>query len=165
MVGADDIGRAYLGHAARLIFMPLHQHLTHSPTETHALGVRIGAAAVPGTVIALDGPLGAGKTALTIGLAQGLGVPAHIVVNSPTYVLMNEYPGRVPVYHFDWYRLEHAAQLAALDLDEYLYGDGVAIIEWANRFPERLPADAWRIDMAIVDADTRRLDVFSQIAF
>lgn len=129
--------------------------ISHSPADTHALGIRIGALVQPGTVITLDGPLGAGKTALVAGIAQGAGVPATTIVNSPTYIMMNHYQGRLPIYHFDWYRLADARQLDGIDCDEYLYGDGVTLIEWAEKFPTRIPANAWRVQLQI-DSDTVR---------
>lgn len=108
--------------------------LSRSPDETHDLGREIGLRVRPGTIIALYGDLGSGKTAFVQGLARGLGVPEEYYVTSPTYTLINEYPGRCPLYHIDLYRLDAAADFEDIGLDDALYGDGVSAIEWAERF-------------------------------
>jgi tRNA threonylcarbamoyladenosine biosynthesis protein TsaE len=100
---------------------------------TEAIGRRLGRLAEPGDVIALVGDLGAGKTAFVRGLAEGLGVPPHMVA-SPTFTMVAEYAGRLPLHHIDLYRLEPGAADLPL-LDEYLYGNGVTAIEWADRLP------------------------------
>ena len=111
--------------------------------DTEAIGRRVGRLAAPGDVIALTGELGAGKTAFVRGLADGLGVPAHMVA-SPTFTMVAEYQGRLPVYHIDLYRLDPgAADIPALR--EYLYGPGVTAIEWCDR----LPADALESCLAV----------------
>ena len=109
-------------------------HISHSPAETEALGEAWGRAAVSGLVIGLTGDLGAGKTQLVKGLARGLGVTAR--VHSPTFTLVNEYPGgRLPLFHLDLYRLETRGQIIAAGLEDFLYEpDGVAVIEWAERW-------------------------------
>lgn len=112
---------------------------------THALGRRIGRAAFPGAVIALCGDLGAGKTALTRGLAEGLDCGA--VVQSPTFVLSMRHEGRLPLVHADAWRLGTGEELEALELLEEAV-DGVLALEWADRFPEVLPADHLRVDLA-----------------
>jgi tRNA threonylcarbamoyladenosine biosynthesis protein TsaE len=106
--------------------------ISHSPTETEALGEKFGRAAKSGTVFALSGDLGAGKTQLVKGIARGLGVPAR--VHSPTFTLVNEYGGgRLKLFHLDLYRLETTAQILSAGIGEYLSPDGVAVIEWAER--------------------------------
>jgi tRNA threonylcarbamoyladenosine biosynthesis protein TsaE len=110
----------------------VNEVLTHSPAETEALGEAWGRAAEPGLVVALTGDLGAGKTALVRGLARGLGCAVR--VHSPTFTLVNVYPGgRLPLYHLDLYRLDTPEQARAAGLAEYLQPDGVAVIEWAER--------------------------------
>lgn len=106
--------------------------------DTHALGLRIGQAARAGTVLALVGDLGAGKTALVRGLAEGLGVSTRI--QSPTFVLVQTHVGRLGLWHADWYRLNHSNEAADLGLVE-IAESGVLALEWADRFPELLPID------------------------
>jgi tRNA threonylcarbamoyladenosine biosynthesis protein TsaE len=106
--------------------------ISHSPTETEALGEKFGRTAERGLVIALSGDLGAGKTQLVKGVARGLGVTAR--VHSPTFTLVNEYSGgRLKLFHLDLYRLETPAQILSAGIGEYLSPDGVAVIEWAER--------------------------------
>lgn len=116
---------------------------------------RAAAAVVrPGSVIALIGGLGAGKTHWTKGFVAGLGSNAE--VTSPTFGLVHEYPGgRMPVFHWDFYRLESAGELIALGWDEYLESDGVIIAEWGDRFPELLPQETIRLVFSIEADDSR----------
>jgi tRNA threonylcarbamoyladenosine biosynthesis protein TsaE len=118
---------------------------TDAPAQTRDLGRRLGASAQPGTVLALIGPLGAGKTELTKGVAEGLGVAS--VVNSPTFVLMNEHPGRLRLFHVDAYRLGDASEAVAAGLLDERQAEGVTVIEWADRLAELLP-DA-RLELVI----------------
>ena len=107
--------------------------ISHSPAETEALGETLGRAAQSGLMIGLCGDLGAGKTRFVKGLARGLGITARI--QSPTFALVNIYTeGRLPLFHLDLYRLETREQIAAAGLEEYLQPDGVAVIEWAERW-------------------------------
>src|SRR5438445_4240567 len=105
---------------------------------TEALGRRFAKALFPGAVVALVGQLGAGKTHLVRAIAEGLGVADGRAVTSPTFVLIQEYEGRLPVYHFDVYRLAGAAPFADLGAHEYLEGDGVCLVEWADRVEGQL---------------------------
>ena len=108
-------------------------HISHSPEETHALGEIWGREAVSGLVIGLSGDLGAGKTQLAKGIARGLGITER--VRSPTFTLVNEYGGgRLVLHHVDLYRLETPEQIIAAGLEEYFHPDGVAVIEWAERW-------------------------------
>src|SRR5438552_5707225 len=100
---------------------------------TESLGRRLGELLFPNAVVALVGPLGAGKTHLVRAVAEGLGITNSRAVNSPTFVLIQEYQARLPVYHFDAYRLRSAAEFAELGVNEYFEGDGVSLIEWADR--------------------------------
>ncbi|MFM8275313.1 MAG: tRNA (adenosine(37)-N6)-threonylcarbamoyltransferase complex ATPase subunit type 1 TsaE [Gemmata sp.] len=122
---------------------------------TEAFGRRLGALLFPGAVLALVGRMGAGKTHLTRAIAEGLGVRNPAVVNSPTFVLIQEYPARVPIYHFDAYRLSGPAEFAELGADEYFRGDGVCVVEWADKVEVTLPRDHLRIEIEIVDAQRR----------
>lgn len=121
------------------------------PDQTRELGRRIGAAATPSTVIALIGPLGAGKTQLTKGIADGLGVPT--VVNSPTFILMNEHQGRLRLYHVDAYRLEEAGEARAAGLLDDRQVDGVTVIEWADRLDGWLPEERLTVWLDQVDRE------------
>ena len=104
---------------------------SESAADTHRLGALLGAFAQPGDVVLLEGTLGAGKTALTQGIGAGLGVRGAI--NSPTFTLLKEYQGRLPLYHFDLYRIEDPEELFALGFEDYFGGEGVAVVEWADR--------------------------------
>ncbi|PYM35297.1 MAG: tRNA (adenosine(37)-N6)-threonylcarbamoyltransferase complex ATPase subunit type 1 TsaE [Candidatus Rokuibacteriota bacterium] len=109
-----------------------------SPEETERAGETLAARLRPGSVVALVGDLGAGKTCFIRGLARGLGV--NQIVSSPTFVLVNQYQGRLPVFHVDAYRTESLAELLDLGLEEYIDGDGVTVVEWADKLRALLPA-------------------------
>src|SRR5436305_8420225 len=126
---------------------------------TEALGRRLGGLLFPGAVVALVGPLGAGKTHLTRAVAEGLGVRNPAAVNSPTFVLIQEYPARLPIYHFDAYRLSGPREFAELGVDEYFRGDGVCLVEWADKVEPTLPAEHLRVEIAIVGETARRFTV------
>lgn len=124
--------------------------ITSSPAETRALGQRIAARLHAGDTLLLHGDLGAGKSEFTRGIALGLGISGPIA--SPSFTILNVYEdGRCPLYHFDWYRLQDAEELFELGMDEYLNGDGVAVVEWPNRCPEAVPAR--RLDVMIRPTD------------
>jgi tRNA threonylcarbamoyladenosine biosynthesis protein TsaE len=109
---------------------------TKAPEETLMLGENLGKCLEPGDIVLLFGDLGAGKTTLTKGLCKGLGLPAGEYVRSPTFTLINEYQGTFPIYHIDLYRLENLEEIEALGLEEVLFGNGVAIVEWSEKlFP------------------------------
>ncbi|MGL6094205.1 MAG: tRNA (adenosine(37)-N6)-threonylcarbamoyltransferase complex ATPase subunit type 1 TsaE [Fimbriiglobus sp.] len=127
--------------------------------ETEAFGRRLGAVLFPGAVVALNGPLGGGKTHLTRAIAEGAGVRNPAAVNSPTFVLIQEYPGPLPVYHFDAYRLSGPREFLELGADEYLTGDGVCVVEWADRVGDAFPAEHLRIDLEHAGETARRLTV------
>ena len=115
--------------------------------ETIALGEKLGASLQPGDILLLEGDLGAGKTTLTQGLAKGLGVTEF--VNSPTFVIINEYfTGRLPLYHMDLYRVEEEAQLYDLGVEEYFYGNGVCVVEWPKIARAFLPEDFAQLSLA-----------------
>jgi len=127
--------------------------VSHSPEQTHELGKILGRLAQPGDVFLLVGNLGAGKTCLTQGIAWGLGITEYIM--SPSFVIMREYLGRLPMYHVDLYRLENAVEIADLGLDEYFYGRGLSVVEWADRAVNLLPADNLTVAMEHVSLDKR----------
>lgn len=118
------------------------------------MGRLLGVVVNPGTVIALNGELGAGKTVFAQGV--GLGLEVEEAVTSPSFVLMNVYQGRLELYHFDFYRLEEEDELASLGLDEYFYGEGVALVEWAGKFSRSLPPA--RLEITITRDDKRGED-------
>lgn len=110
---------------------------THTPEETIRLGVKIGENLQAGDLVLLFGDLGSGKTTLTQGIARGLGVAENEYVRSPSFTLINEYRGRIPIFHIDLYRIESASQLENLGLEEILFGEGISIVEWAEKlFPD-----------------------------
>jgi tRNA threonylcarbamoyladenosine biosynthesis protein TsaE len=117
---------------------------SHSADETFELGVRFAARLGVGSVVALSGELGAGKTHFVKGLARGLGIATK--VTSPTFTLVHEYRGgRVPLYHIDFYRLENPGELLEIGVEDYLPADGVTAVEWADKFYEFIPADAFQV--------------------
>jgi len=128
---------------------------THSPEQTLALGKRLGEIARPGDVILLVGKLGAGKTCLTQGIARGLGIDDYAA--SPSFVLVRELYGRLPLYHMDFYRLDNIEEIAELGLDEYFYGRGVSVVEWAEKDLSLLPPENLLIEMEYIDESERRL--------
>ena len=125
-----------------------------SPAETEALGRRFAKDVIAGAVFALQGDLGTGKTRFTKGLVAGIGSDAE--VTSPTFTILHEYGGgKLPVYHFDFFRLENAARLAQIGFDEYLFGNGLCVIEWADRFADLIPDDARWIRFEMKSAEQR----------
>ena len=130
--------------------------ISHSPEDTFAFGVACGRTARSGDVFALDGGLGAGKTHFVKGLVSALGYEEE--VTSPTFTLVHEYPcNRCPVFHFDFYRLDSADEVLALDFDGYLEGRGIIVVEWASKFPELFPAGTRWFRFEIGEGDERRI--------
>jgi len=135
---------------------------TKSAEETVELGRRIGAFLLPNEIIALTGNLGAGKTTLIQGIAAGLGVKDY--VTSPTFIIINEYPGRLPFYHIDLYRLDDVAQVAELGIEEYFANGGVCVIEWAEKLDGLLPAGAEGITIESKGENERAISVSPGLA-
>lgn len=134
--------------------------ITHAPQETAALAARLGAVAEAGTVLCLVGDLGVGKTLFTQGFARGLEVTGE--VTSPTFALMNQYNGRLPVTHFDLYRLEREEELDDIGFYEYAEdGRGVVLIEWADKFPDALPEPHIRLEIERGEKENERRLAFS----
>ena len=131
--------------------------ITKSAAETRALGEKLAERLQPGDVLLLEGDLGAGKSELTRGIAKGLGVTE--TVTSPSFTILNVYEsGRFPLYHFDWYRLESSEELYELGMDEYLGGDGIAVVEWPGRCPDAVPEGAVRIRMTAAGENERLIE-------
>jgi tRNA threonylcarbamoyladenosine biosynthesis protein TsaE len=136
------------------------QLLSRSADQTFAIGRALGEALKGGDCVALVGELGAGKTCLTQGIASGLGVPEAYAVTSPTFTLINEYPGiRARLIHMDVYRLTGSAELADMGFDEYLCGGEVMVIEWAEKIQDVLPGEAIAIRCTYVSENERRIEI------
>jgi tRNA threonylcarbamoyladenosine biosynthesis protein TsaE len=131
--------------------------VSRSAEETQALGQRLGARLGGGDVVACIGPLGAGKTCFLQGLARGLGVTAD--VTSPTFVLVNQYRGRLPIYHVDAYRTGSLAELVDLGLEEMLHGEGVTIVEWADKLLPLLPSRTIMVTIAGLGDEPRQIEL------
>ncbi len=132
-----------------------------SVAETITFGERVGRLLAPGDVIALVGELGAGKTAMVKGIAQGLGVKDKRAVKSPTFSLVHRYEGLIPLYHFDAYRLKYAQEMLDIGSDEIVYGNGVSVIEWADRVYECLPRKYLKIALIAVSENERKIELCS----
>ncbi|NPU84577.1 MAG: tRNA (adenosine(37)-N6)-threonylcarbamoyltransferase complex ATPase subunit type 1 TsaE [Syntrophaceae bacterium] len=132
---------------------------TKNADVTRALGRLLGTVLKAGDVVALTGELGAGKTCLTQGIAEGLGISGEYRITSPTFTLVNEYPGRLTLYHVDVYRLAGQADLYDLGFDEFSEGRGVVVIEWAEKIRESVPEGALWIFLSYVDDATRRIEI------
>ena len=130
--------------------------ISNSPTETEAVGRQLAENVRVGSVLALQGELGSGKTLFTKGFMAGMG--SNAAVSSPTFTIVHEYrDGRLPVYHFDLFRVENCQSLARLGLDDYFFSDGVSVIEWADRFPEFIPEQALWILFEIKSENQRSI--------
>ena len=136
--------------------MPSQRFITNGPEETEALGARLARALGPGAVVAFTGDLGAGKTAFVRGLARGLGIPDR--VTSPTFTIVNEYEGgRLPLFHFDLYRLGCADELFDIGWEDYLARGGVCAVEWGERMEELLEPGTIRVDLRRGEDEDRRV--------
>ena len=130
--------------------------ISKSVEETIAAGSRYGREARQGDIFALTGDLGAGKTQFVKGFVAG--IESRAEVTSPTFVLVHEYSGRLPVYHFDFYRIENREALLRLGFDDYVFGDGVSLIEWADRYHDAVPAHAKWLSFEVRDENTRVIE-------
>jgi tRNA threonylcarbamoyladenosine biosynthesis protein TsaE len=133
--------------------------ISHGPEETLAFGRQLGSLLAPGDVAALVGDLGAGKTCLVQGIARGLDVPESSCVRSPSFMILNVYPGRCPVNHLDLYRIEGDAELEEIGYREIFYGEGVTVIEWADKIGHLLPEDHLRITLGFLDETGRAITI------
>jgi tRNA threonylcarbamoyladenosine biosynthesis protein TsaE len=127
---------------------PVATFISNSPAETQAIGRQLASDVNAGSVLALKGELGSGKTLFTQGLVAGF--ESDATVTSPTFTIVHEYQsGRLPIYHFDFFRLDNRESAVRLGLEDYFFGDGVSVIEWADRFPELIPEQARWISFEI----------------
>ena len=129
---------------------------TSSPEATRSLAELLGQLLQPGDLVALVGELGSGKTLFSQGLARGLGVPKNFYITSPTFAIINEYPGRVPFYHLDLYRVSQG-EFAELGLEEILFAQGAVAIEWAERLGEYLPAERLEVHLTFLGEVERNI--------
>jgi len=129
--------------------------VTESPEETQRLGTRLGKLAQLGDVFLLVGGLGTGKTCLTQGIAWGLGIKGY--ATSPSFVVINQYQGRLPLYHIDLYRLDHIEEVIELGLDDYLYGRGVCVVEWAEKALDVLPEERLLVEISFLSDTSRNI--------
>jgi len=129
--------------------------ISHSPEETQKFGARIGELCLPGDTFLLVGSLGAGKTCLTQGIAWGLGIKEYAA--SPSFMVVRELYGRLPLYHIDLYRLDHIEEIVDLGLDDYIYGRGVCVVEWAEKGLGVLPEEQMLIQIDYLSESERRL--------
>lgn len=131
---------------------------TKSPEETRSLGHLLGASVSPGTVVLLSGDLGTGKTCFAQGVARGLTVSSESPVTSPSYTLLNVHYGRIPLYHFDLYRLSQVDDLTDLGYDDFAEGDGLTLVEWADRMTGGLSASL-AVNIERIDEEERRVSI------
>lgn len=132
---------------------------TDGVDETMKFGERLGMLLLPGDVLALIGELGAGKTALAKGIVRGLGVTDMRAVKSPTFALVHKYEGRIPIYHFDAYRLKGGEEMLHIGSDEMIYGNGVALVEWADNVSGCLPQEYLKITLTAVSENERTIEI------
>ena len=134
---------------------------TNSAEETKQLGLKIGSLIDDPIVLALSGDLGSGKTVFVQGLARGLGVPSEYYITSPTFTLVNEYPGRLRLFHIDLYRLDRFGDLEDIGLHDILSGKAVVAIEWAEKLPEDFTSNYMQIGFEIIEDDTRKIKLIA----
>lgn len=143
--------------------MDMHMVSTYSEYETEKIGKQFAQYLWAGSIILLSGDLGVGKTAFARGLARGLGIEEPIT--SPTYTLIHEYTGRLPLYHFDVYRLNNVEEMGDIGYEEYFYGDGVTVIEWPQRICEILPEAYLTVEILKAEQDNVRNILFQSKGF
>jgi len=135
---------------------------TSNTSETIRMGKRLGRLLQPGDVVALIGDLGTGKTQFIKGLAEGVGVGKATYVSSPSFTLINEYPGRTPLYHIDLFRLESEKEAEGLGLEEYVRGNGITAIEWADKIPSLLPEELLWVKIHYTGEHSRSLEILGK---
>lgn len=133
--------------------------ISKSVEETIEIGAKLARSLEKGSCVALIGDLGSGKTVFTKGIAKGLGVKNACYVNSPTFVIIKEYKGKLPLYHFDLYRLNKSSLIDAENFEEYFYGDGVTVIEWADKIHSLLPKKYIEVKLKVTGEDKREINI------
>ncbi|MCX5860184.1 MAG: tRNA (adenosine(37)-N6)-threonylcarbamoyltransferase complex ATPase subunit type 1 TsaE [Proteobacteria bacterium] len=140
--------------------------ISSSPEETLRIGKELGQVLEPGMVVLLSGELGSGKTVFTKGLALGLGIADPDLITSPSFIIMNIYPARVPIYHIDLYRIDDLRGLENTGLEEYLGGDGIAVVEWGERLPRSYLPESWiKIVFEMTGAEDRSITISGPARF
>ena len=134
--------------------------ISHSPEETLQLGKSLGSSLIPGDIILLNGDLGAGKTHLTQGICYGMGLDKDSYIRSPTFTLINEYQGKLPIYHIDLYRIDSLEEIYSLGLEEILFNQGITIIEWAEKL--RSPKNPKNLLLNIQDRIEINIEIVSE---
>jgi len=137
--------------------------ISKEPRETFYIGKVLGENLHAGDVVALMGELGAGKTCLTQGIARGFGIPERYQITSPTFTLMNEYPGKIVLYHLDLYRLSGVGDLEELGYEECFGGNSVLVIEWAEKIRDVLPDETLFISLTYLDDNRREIDIYGGV--
>jgi tRNA threonylcarbamoyladenosine biosynthesis protein TsaE len=133
--------------------------ITNSPEETIAFGKEIGRKLKAGDILAFFGELGSGKTTMIKGICLGLEVSDERTIKSPSFIIVNEYQGRYPIYHIDLYRINDATELKGLGLEEYLESRGVVLIEWAEKVTHLLPSNTVRVEIKILTETSRLISI------
>lgn len=141
--------------------MDTFKYISNSEQETGLFARKLAGLLKPGSILCLHGDLGAGKTTFTKGLAEGLKIKPE-KVHSPTFTLLNIYEGKVPLYHFDLYRMDDIKEILNIGYEEFLYGDGIAVIEWADKLKELLPPEFLKIEFKHEGEDKRSIAVSAQ---
>ncbi|MGA1824497.1 MAG: tRNA (adenosine(37)-N6)-threonylcarbamoyltransferase complex ATPase subunit type 1 TsaE [bacterium] len=134
-------------------------YITKSANETHTLGYAIGKVLESGDVLSFWGGLGVGKTCIIQGIARGLDVPENVYITSPTFVILNQYKGKVPVYHFDFYRINTVCEAIDLGCEEYFFSRGVTLIEWSENIISLLPEEYIKINIVWISDLERRFEI------
>ncbi len=135
------------------------EQITHSEEETRVFALTFAKELRPGDILLLEGGLGAGKTTFVQGIALGLGVPSTVMIHSPTFTLVNEYPAKIPLIHIDLYRIDYSQEFEELALADYLNGKNILAVEWAKKAPHYWPPEAIRVSLESMDSHSRKIVV------
>ncbi len=135
------------------------EFVTKTAKETIALGKKIGAKLKPGDILAFYGDLGSGKTTMIKGIGLGLGVTEEDIVKSPSFIMINEYKGRLPIYHIDLYRVRNIKEVLSIGFDDYIYGEGVCLIEWAEKAEGQLPENIIKVELESISENERKIKI------